>query len=390
MYSPVDHGIQYRSMNKSKQNGGKSSNNNNNNNNNNKSKKMKDGRITKVINRKEYAQIAAPVAYSQKQEFPNRERMTSRRIKNSEFISTIVGSTTFNATQKFVINPGLVSTFPWLSVLAAEWQQYRIHKLCFRYVTRTSTSSVGSVILSPDYNAVDQAPSSEQVASNTQDAVEDVCWRSITCHLDVQAMFPFGPRKQIRVGNISGDYTTYDAGRLFVCVTGQGSAAEIGKLWVDYDVELFVPQSSPGQLPVSSGASSLFTLSADQTPVANNTLTTIAFNSSIVNGLSISNSSGVFTPPAGNYLLDVIYCTAGTIVTPANNTIVMGIYKNGVLNSDIMDWALPLGAVAFKFQIPAIGYISVNGTDTVEIKITNNFATTSTIFTETRVLWDLV
>nr|UJQ92637.1 MAG: putative capsid protein [Narnaviridae sp.] len=374
-------------MKQSKQNGGKPQNNSNNNNNNNKSKnkeKKKNGNV-----RKEYAQIAAPVAYSQKQEFPNRERMTSRRIRNSEFISTIVGSTTFDASQKFVINPGLVASFPWLSVLAAEWQQYRIHRLCFRYVTRTSTSSVGSVILSPDYNVVDSPPSSEQIASNTQDAVEDVCWRSITCHLDVAAMFPLGPRKQIRIGNISGDYTTYDAGRLFVCVTGQSSAADIGKLWVDYDVELFVPQSSPGQVVSSGSQLSLFTLSADVNNITNATLTTMAFNTALTNSLSIVNSSGVFTPPSGNYVLSLCM-TVGTGASVANYIITAGIYKNGVLDSSIIDLYMVLTAAATtKVNPSAIGYISVNGTDTVELKFTPSFGTAVNLLTETRVLWTL-
>jgi hypothetical protein len=368
-------------MNKSKQNGGapKSSNNNNKNNKNkNKSKKKNErGR--------EYAQIAAPVAYSQKQEFPNRERMTSRRIKNSEFISTIVGSTSFDASQKFVINPGLVGTFPWLSVLAAEWQQYRIHRMCFRYVTRTSTSSVGSVILSPDYNVVDVAPSSEQIASNTQDAVEDVCWKSITCHLDVAAMFPFGPRKQVRSGNITGDYTTYDAGRLFVCVTGQGSAADIGKLWVDYDVELFVPQSSPSQVVSSGSNSALFTLSATQS-LTSGSLTTIAFNTALFNNLSINNSVGVFTPPAGAYLLQLsLSCGFASNGTDMK----AWVYKNGVLDSSILTQAFSATSLVSGDQMAgAIGYVSCNGTDTVEIKATL-LNTTPSIQEETRLAWSL-
>lgn len=361
------------------------------NNKTNQSKKSSKPSAKKKNDRKEYAQIAAPVAYSQKQEFPNRERMTSRRIKNSEFISTIVGSTSFDATQKFTINPGLVATFPWLAVLAAEWQQYRFHKLCFRYVTRTSTSSVGSVILSPDYNAVDVAPSSEQVASNTQDAVEDVCWKSITCHLDVSAMFPFGPRKQIRVGNISGDYTTYDAGRLFVCVKGQSSAADIGKLWVDYDVELFVPQSSPGQIvPSSSSNNALYTLTADQTPIANGTLTKIAFDSQLVNNLDIVNSSGTFTPPAGNYILTLIYAVF-PITSISSYTYVVGIYKSGVLDQSIIDSLYTFTSSNCRIMIPAIGTITANGTDTYEIRVTNTYtaSSTSTILTETKLLWNL-
>jgi hypothetical protein len=245
------------------------------------------------------------------------------------------------------------------------------------------------VILSPDYNVVDVAPSSEQIASNTQDAVEDVCWRSITCHLDVAAMFPFGPRKQVRSGNITGDYTTYDAGRLFVCVTGQSSAADIGKLWVDYDVELFVPQSSPQQVVSSGSNTSLYTLSSDVS-ITVSTLTTIAFNTALFNNLSIVNSSGVFTPPSGGYLLQLAF--AGTTSTTSTSYTTTGeIYKNGVLDSSIIDcnYSSSGSTNTWKPSIVAIGYVSCSGTDTVEIKVTVACAGVPSILTETRLLWSL-
>lgn len=336
---------------------------------------------------KQNPQIAAPVAYSQKQEFPNRTRMTSRRIRNSEFVASINGSVAFDASQKYVINPGLVGTFPWLSIQAAEWQQYRIHSMDFRYVTRTSTSSVGSVILSPDYNAVDSPPTSETIASNTQDSVEDVCWRSITCKLDPAAMFPLGPRKQIRIGNISGDYTTYDAGRFYVCTKGQSSAAEIGKLWVDYDIELFVPQSSPAQSPTSTATTAFFESSANQS-MTTAVQSTIVYDTAVNNGLSILNSSGVFTPPAGNY-----YAVLQTLISSTNTGTMARAYvlfKNGVSSyvypSISQNYAAG-GTAVFCDSITL--YISANGTDTFEFKLTVTSAGTLILPAKTSVRWAL-
>lgn len=336
---------------------------------------------------KEHVQIAAPVAYSQKQEFPNRDRMTSRRIKNSEFVATIVGSTTFNAIQKFVVNPGLVGTFPWLSVLAAEWQQYRINRLSFRYVTRTSTSSVGSVILSPDYNAVDSPPTSEAMASNTQDAVEDVCWRSITCHLDPCAMFPFGPRKQVRVGNINGDYTTYDAARLFVVTTGQTSAADIGKLWVDYDIELFVPQSSgPQSIPPSTSSLSLFENSIIES-YSTGVQEVMLWDTTVFNQLSIGYSAGIFTPPAGNYLLTLYAAFSSN--TAGNVQTVVQLYKNGAGPVSIINNSQGYVANAGA-NYCVMTYVVANGTDTFELRNTMTGAgTLNTRNVGNQVLWAL-
>ena len=95
---------------------------------------------------------AAAVSYSNRQSFPNKGSNKSRRITSSELVGSIVGSTTFNSSQKFSINPGLAASFPWLAPIAAQWQQYCFHKLQYRYVTRSSTASTGSIYLSPDYN----------------------------------------------------------------------------------------------------------------------------------------------------------------------------------------------------------------------------------------------
>lgn len=191
---------------------------------------------------------AAPVAVSsmQRSGFTNTR---SRRIKNSEFIEDLFPNSNF-AIQSYAINPGLAASFPWLSTQATNWQQYRFHSLRYRFVTRTGTGTTGSVILSPEYNSSDQPPTDERQAMNSMDAVEDVVWKEVSTTLNVAAMFPLGPRKQIRSQSMAGDTTVYDAGVLHAVLAYVGSApsnTSVGKLWVDYDVELFVPQTTnPG------------------------------------------------------------------------------------------------------------------------------------------------
>lgn len=83
----------------------------------------------------------------------------STRVKYREFIKDIRSSSTLNAFQveKFVINPALSRTFPWLSGFARQFQQYAIRGMCFHFrttstdaLTNTNTN-LGSVLLSTQY-----------------------------------------------------------------------------------------------------------------------------------------------------------------------------------------------------------------------------------------------
>jgi hypothetical protein len=203
-------------------------------------------------------------------------------------------------------------------------------------------------------------------------------------------MFPFGPRKQIRSGNITGDYTTYDAGRFFVCVTGQTSAADIGKLWIDYDVELFVPQSSPNQVVSNGSNTAMYTLTADQTGISSGAYTTIAFDSTLFNNLSINNVAGVFTPPSGNYIIQLVVYTTGSSTTTQ-----LGahgdIYKNGVQDSVIIDAFIALSSsTSNRTFFVGYGYVSCNGTDTVELKVAPLISPgVASFLVETRLFWSL-
>jgi hypothetical protein len=220
-------------------------------------------------------------------------------------VGSISGSVAFTARQ-YDINPGLPTSFPWLSTIAANWQQYRFHKLHYRFVTRTSTATVGSVILSPDYNPNEPAPTTEAQASNTQDAVEDTTWKDLVCKMDPSSMFPFGPRKQVRRTALNADLSVYDAGTMFVCTLEEVGTDAIGKLWVDYDVELFVPQNSPSGYTMPIGTS-LFTNSSDET-FTSTVAKDLTFGTVQYDPLGIGvDTAGVFTPPAGIWKVRVSF-----------------------------------------------------------------------------------
>jgi len=173
----------------------------------------------------------------------------SCRITHRELIANVSGSVAFATPLQFALNPGMSTSFPWLSIMAQAWEEYHFTKLRFCYYTRTGSNTPGSALLIPDYDAADSAPTSEFTAAAFEDVAEDVPWKDINCTLREGAMHGAGPRKFIRSGPLAAnlDIKTYDAGSLFVG-TVDGTAVAWGKLWVEYDVTFYTPQ-----LPASGG-----------------------------------------------------------------------------------------------------------------------------------------
>lgn len=186
--------------------------------------------------------VIAPVAMATGASYPSARATKSRSksITNRELVGTLNGNVNLTVLT-FPINPGLANTFPWLSSQAVNWQQYRFRKLCFHFITRVGSNTAGTMILSPDYNPIDPVPNTEQVAMDTQDAVENVPWRDFSCFLDVGAMHEIGPRKTVRTQNVAGDLAAFDCGNLHVCAVGMADGSAVGKLWVEYEIDFFVP-----------------------------------------------------------------------------------------------------------------------------------------------------
>jgi len=168
------------------------------------------------------------------------------RIIHKELIGSISGSVNFTVQQTVALNPGLAASFPWLATQAQAWERYRWNSIRFCYYTRTGSTTPGSVIMIPDYDAADSAPISEQIASVYEDTEEDAPWKNISCTLRSSSLHALGPSKFVRIGSLSAnqDIKTYDAGNFFLATT-DGTAVSWGKLWVEYDVELFTPQLNP-------------------------------------------------------------------------------------------------------------------------------------------------
>jgi len=170
----------------------------------------------------------------------------SVRIRHKELMASINGTTTFNVDGNlgnFSINPGIAQTFQWLSNQALNWEKYRFHALKFCYYTKAATTTVGSVMMAIDYDSADNPPLSETAMASFYGATEDAPWKTICQTVDMKRI---KEPLYIRSNPTSGqDIKTLDVGNLYLATTDAASAGPWGKLWVEYDVELMIPQAAP-------------------------------------------------------------------------------------------------------------------------------------------------
>jgi hypothetical protein len=180
----------------------------------------------------------------------NNETVTFR---HREYLGDILGSTAFT-TQSFSVNPGLEATFPYLSAIASNFQEFKFRGLIFEFKSTSATAlnstntALGTVALIAQYRADAIAPTNKVQLLNEMWAVD--CKPSEDLILPVECAPKENPLsvQYVRSGNVpSGqDPKFYDLAKVTIATVGMQAAATIGELWVSYDVELYKPVLSIG------------------------------------------------------------------------------------------------------------------------------------------------
>jgi len=172
-------------------------------------------------------------------------RMCHREYLQDAFTGGVVN--TFNSTS-FQINPGLSNTFPFLSQIANNFEEYKIHGLVFEYVSTTSpynsTSAMGSVIMAMEYNANSAPYTSKPQMENSDFAISARPDKSMI--YGVECADNATNHLFIRSGPTTLPLTTTDLGLFqFATLTPLAINTTLGEIWVSYDIELFRPKISP-------------------------------------------------------------------------------------------------------------------------------------------------
>lgn len=254
-------------------------------------------------------------------------RGNSLRFKECERITTIPGSVAFAVSGSVACNPGLASSFPWLSGHANLFERYRIHRLIYRYKNLKGTASNGNVLMSFDYDTLDNPPASAVEMTQSTVYVDGAPWRIFELEVpsDKRDLFT-------RSAAVAGaDLKTYDMGKLHVAAEGCADTTPHGYLEVEYDVELFMKQS------ITSGSSASASLAQSVNGVLTAAPSWIAQTSALVltfqpgsyivlNGggaaLAVAGATGQLTNTVGSNVTQFISSTTSFTLTGVANTFV--------------------------------------------------------------------
>jgi len=171
-----------------------------------------------------------------------RSQNGSMFITHREYITDITTSASgaFNATQ-YPINPGMSATFPWLYAIAANFEKYKVKKLIFSFESLVGSVTAGSVMLAIDMDAADGLFGSKVKMLQAQNAARCNVWATCQTKLPETAKQLYN-RSSALVAN--QDIKTYDVGSLTVATQGTPTTTTVGELWVEYEIELAIPQAS--------------------------------------------------------------------------------------------------------------------------------------------------
>lgn len=160
-------------------------------------------------------------------------------IQHREYIGEINGSTTFNALG-YNIQPGLPSTFPWLSSIAKNFEKYRIRSMTLHFVNVSATSERGRITMAYESDPLDPTPTNKIDLFAYSGCQEGAVWSPLSINIPCPKTTLF-----TREGIVPGtDLKTYDVGKLIIAASNTADSSIIGELFITYDIELMVPQPS--------------------------------------------------------------------------------------------------------------------------------------------------
>lgn len=169
-------------------------------------------------------------------------------VRHREYIGDVFSSTTFQNIE-YPINPGLQTTFPFLSTIAANFQEFSFKGLVFEFrstsadALNSTNTALGTVAMAVQYRAGATSFTNKQQVLNEMWAADSKPSESFfmpvecapaECPMDIQ---------YVRTGSVpSGeDIRFYDLGKLALSTVGSQAVANVGELWVTYEVALKKP-----------------------------------------------------------------------------------------------------------------------------------------------------
>lgn len=192
-------------------------------------------------------------------------------VTHREYIGDIDAAQIFT-TKDLDINPGLQSSFPWLSQIANSFEEYMWKGLIFEFKSMSSdavlstanSSALGTVVMATQYNALSSFFSNKREMANYEYANSSKPSVSFIHPVDCRMQTTPHPMLFVRnTDNIKGDKRLYDIGSFQIAVQGcQSNQGVIGELWVSFEICFYKPKFQAG----SNSMTDMFLMPFNQSP----------------------------------------------------------------------------------------------------------------------------
>jgi hypothetical protein len=247
---------------------------------------------------------------------------SSLRVRHREYITDIISAVGANAflNQTFSINPGLAINFPWLSAIAAQYQEYKPLGIVYEFkslsadaIASGTNTTLGYVILATDYNSINAPFPNKQAMDNAEYTTS--CKPSENVYHPIECNMKANPLNILYVRNGAApagtDLRMYDLGQFQIATGGvQGSSVVLGELWVTYEFEFSKPISTSalGQDVLSDH----FQLGTVGNSSVLGTTSVLEPNSSIGGAINTSGTVYSFNPLVQEGTFLIVYNVVGT------------------------------------------------------------------------------
>lgn len=285
-------------------------------------------------------------------------------VCHREYLGDITGTSAFT-NRSYPLNPGDSKTFPWLSTIAQNYQQYKIHGLIFEFrpliTDYVTAGSPGVVVMATNYNANADAYDTKQEMENSEFAVSVKPTGALMHGVECAKGETVLSQLYVRTGAIPSnqDLRLYDIGT-FQFASQNNPVQNLGELWVSYCVEFFKPK-----LPDDVGGNVLSARIARTSVTATDMLGSVTSSSS--GDLSVTfltNNSFKFKVNPGNKYM-VMLAWAGVVASPNMPAVT---YTGGAVTTPTSGY-YPSNSPASATNVMYYAIVKAN-TDATELTVT--------------------
>lgn len=178
------------------------------------------------------------------------DKKASNIIRHREYLGDLLSTTEPFVNMTFDLNPGVKKTFPWLSFIANNYEQWKALGILVEIVTEasdyTDAVGLGFVCMATQYNTQSEPFTDKTSMLNHDMAVSSKPSVNLVHPIECKPSENVLDELYTRAGEepAGSDKRFYDLGRLNIAVGGQtADDVKIGEVWITYDMAFLTPKA---------------------------------------------------------------------------------------------------------------------------------------------------